>query len=344
MDAKELRRAFTSFFVARGHTHVPSASLIPNDPTLLFTVAGMVPFKPYFLGEEVPPFRRATSVQKCVRAGGKHNDLEEVGRTKRHLTFFEMLGNFSFGDYFKADAIPWAWELATEGLGFDPDQLWVTVHITDDEAGRDLARRRRRARRAHPAPRTRTTSGRRATPAPAVRAPSCSTTRARPTAPRAVPPTAARSATSSSGTSCSCSTTSSPTAAAWPCPARPSTPVPASSASSCCSRTSTRCATSTSSCALGEAAQSVTGVLGGRDPVKDVSLRILADHARGHDPPGVRRRVPLQRGPRLRAAPHHPPGRAPRLPARRRATSVMAALVDAVGRRHGRRPTPSCVR
>ena len=94
----------------------------------------MVPFKPYFLGEEVPPFKRATTVQKCVRAGGKHNDLEEIGRTKRHLTFFEMLGNFSFGDYFKAEAIPWAWELVTETLGFDPERLWVTVHLSDDEA------------------------------------------------------------------------------------------------------------------------------------------------------------------------------------------------------------------
>jgi len=133
-SAGDLRRAFTSFFVERGHVAVPSASLIPNDPTLLFTVAGMVPFKPYFLGEEIPPFKRATTVQKCVRAGGKHNDLEEIGRTKRHLTFFEMLGNFSFGDYFKADAIPWAWQLVTEVMGFDPERLWVTVHLSDDQA------------------------------------------------------------------------------------------------------------------------------------------------------------------------------------------------------------------
>ena len=134
MDAKELRREFTNFFAERAHTPVASASLIPNDPTLMFTVAGMVPFKPYFLGEETPPYRRAVSVQKCVRAGGKHNDLDEIGRTKRHLTFFEMLGNFSFGDYFKAEAIPWAWELVTERFGFDPDRLWITVHLDDDEA------------------------------------------------------------------------------------------------------------------------------------------------------------------------------------------------------------------
>jgi len=132
--ANELRRAFTDFFVERGHTLVPSASLIPHDPTVLFTVAGMVPFKPYFLGDETPPYRRATSVQKCVRAGGKHNDLDDVGRTARHLVFFEMLGNFSFGDYFKADAIPYAWEFITEVLGLDRDRLWVTVHHSDDEA------------------------------------------------------------------------------------------------------------------------------------------------------------------------------------------------------------------
>ena len=136
MQANQLRRAFVDFFTERGHTAVPSASLIPVDPTLLFTVAGMVPFKPYFLGEEVPPYKRAVTVQKCVRAGGKHNDLEEVGRTKRHLTFFEMLGNFSFGDYFKAEAIAWAWELFTEKLGLDAERLWVTVHVSDDDAER----------------------------------------------------------------------------------------------------------------------------------------------------------------------------------------------------------------
>ena len=134
MTADELRRGFLGFFERRGHTVVPSASLIPHDPDLLFTVAGMVPFKPYFLGEEAAPWPRATSVQKCVRAGGKDSDLEEVGRDGRHLSFFQMLGNFSFGDYFKPEAIPMAWELVTEVLGIDPDQLWVTVHTTDDEA------------------------------------------------------------------------------------------------------------------------------------------------------------------------------------------------------------------
>lgn len=133
-SANELRKAFSGFFADRGHTPVQSASLIPHDPTLMFTVAGMVPFKPYFMGDEVAPFDRAVTVQKCVRAGGKHNDLDEVGRTKRHLVFFEMLGNFSFGDYFKSDAIPWSWELVTEVFGFDGDRLWITVHESDDEA------------------------------------------------------------------------------------------------------------------------------------------------------------------------------------------------------------------
>ena len=134
MDANQLRRAFTGFFADRGHTVVPSASLIPHDPDLLFTVAGMVPFKPYFLGEEAPPFSRATTVQKCVRAGGKDSDLEEVGRDGSHLSFFEMLGNFSFGDYFKDEAIPMAWDLVTEVFGLDPDVLWVTCHTSDDDA------------------------------------------------------------------------------------------------------------------------------------------------------------------------------------------------------------------
>jgi len=132
--ADDLRRAFVGFFADRQHTVVPSASLIPFDPTIMFTVAGMVPFKPYFVGEETAPYDRAVSVQKCVRAGGKHNDLDDVGRTKRHLVFFEMLGNFSFGDYFKEKAIPWGWELATEVFGFDGDRLWITVHESDDEA------------------------------------------------------------------------------------------------------------------------------------------------------------------------------------------------------------------
>ncbi len=134
MTADELRRAFLQFFSERGHTVVPSASLIPHDPDLLFTVAGMVPFKPYFLGEENPPYTRATTVQKVVRVNGKDDDLEEVGRDLSHLSFFEMLGNFSFGDYFKAEAIPMAWDMVTNLFGIDPEQMWVTIHTDDDES------------------------------------------------------------------------------------------------------------------------------------------------------------------------------------------------------------------
>ena len=139
INADGLRQSFLDFFAAKDHAVVPSASLIPHDPTLMFTVAGMVPFKPYFVGDETPPYSRAVSSQKCARAGGKHNDLDDVGRTKRHLVFFEMLGNFSFGDYFKREIIPWSWDLVTGdvrtgGWGFDGDQLWITVHDSDDEA------------------------------------------------------------------------------------------------------------------------------------------------------------------------------------------------------------------
>ena len=137
MRADELRRAWGDFFSARSHTGVPSAGLIPHHPSApMFTNSGMMQFVPYFLGEEEIPFSpaRAYSVQKCVRAGGKHNDLDAIGRSMRHLSFFEMLGNFSFGDYFKAEAIPWAWEFVTEVLGLDGDRVWVTVHVDDDEA------------------------------------------------------------------------------------------------------------------------------------------------------------------------------------------------------------------
>ncbi len=130
MDSNELRRGFTRFFEERGHVSVPSASLIPHDPTVLFTIAGMVPFKPYFLGDEPAPHPRMTTVQKCFRA----NDIELIGTTSRHCTFFEMLGNFSFGDYFKEGAIRYAWDLVTEVFGVDGDRIWITVHETDDDA------------------------------------------------------------------------------------------------------------------------------------------------------------------------------------------------------------------
>ncbi|HYB87164.1 MAG TPA: alanine--tRNA ligase [Streptosporangiaceae bacterium] len=137
MESAEIVRRFLAYFEQRGHTVVPSASLIADDPTLLLVNAGMQPFKPYFLGQQAPPFRRATSAQKCVRTP----DIEEVGKTTRHATFFQMLGNFSFGDYFKENAIPYAWELLTRpesegGFGFPENRLWATVYLDDDEAAR----------------------------------------------------------------------------------------------------------------------------------------------------------------------------------------------------------------
>ncbi|MDX1468656.1 MAG: alanine--tRNA ligase [Acidimicrobiia bacterium] len=130
MNSNQIRKAFIEFFVGLEHELRPSASLIPVDPTLLLTNAGMVPFKPYFLGEEDPPWDRAVSVQKCARTV----DIDIIGTTQRHLSFFEMLGNFSFGDYFKEKAIPWGYEFVTETLGLDADLLWYTVHDDDDEA------------------------------------------------------------------------------------------------------------------------------------------------------------------------------------------------------------------
>jgi alanyl-tRNA synthetase len=137
MQANELRAAFLEFFEQRGHTPIASAGLIPHHPSApMFTNSGMMQFVPYFLGEERVPFTppRAVTVQKCVRAGGKHNDLDAIGRSPRHLSFFEMLGNFSFGDYFKAEAIAWSWEFITERLGIDGDRMWITCHVSDDEA------------------------------------------------------------------------------------------------------------------------------------------------------------------------------------------------------------------
>src|SRR5688572_29875901 len=141
-SAADVRRRFVEFFTERGHTHVPSSSLVPeSDPTLLFVNAGMNQFKDVFTGRESRPYSRAVTVQRCVRAGGKHNDLDNVGFTPRHHTLFEMLGNFSFGDYFKTDAIAWAWEFLTGDLALPKDRLVVTVYDgtgerapADDEA------------------------------------------------------------------------------------------------------------------------------------------------------------------------------------------------------------------
>ncbi len=131
MTGNEIRESYLKFFESKGHKRLPSASLIPvNDPSILWTAAGMVPFKPFFTGEAKPDHLRVTTCQKCIRTP----DIESVGRTARHHTFFEMLGNFSFGDYFKESAIPWAWEYVTEHLGLSPDKLWVTIYLDDDEA------------------------------------------------------------------------------------------------------------------------------------------------------------------------------------------------------------------
>ena len=137
MNTAEIREAFLQYFEGQGHTRVASSSLVPiDDPTLLFTNAGMNQFKEAFLGLETRAYQRAVTAQKCVRAGGKHNDLENVGYTARHHTFFEMLGNFSFGDYFKQDAIRFCWDFLTQTLKLPPERLWVTVHLSDDEAAK----------------------------------------------------------------------------------------------------------------------------------------------------------------------------------------------------------------
>src|SRR5271154_4393702 len=134
-EADRLRSTFTRYFTERGHSLVASSGLIPHHPRApLFTNAGMNQFIPYFLGEEIAPYKRATTTQKCVRIRGKHDDIDLIGRTTRHLTFFEMLGNFSFGDYFKERAIPFAWDLLTGSLGLDGDRLWISVYTDDDEA------------------------------------------------------------------------------------------------------------------------------------------------------------------------------------------------------------------
>ena len=196
----ELRQAFLDFFKARGHEVVASSSLVPaDDPTLLFVNAGMVQFKDVFLGKETRDYVRAASSQRCVRAGGKHNDLENVGYTARHHTFFEMLGNFSFGDYFKREAIGYAWEFLTEVMQIPAERLWVTVFEEDDEAA-DIWLKE-------------------------VAAPRSSTTMA-PISPaaRRVRPTRMAIATSRSGTWCSCSTIAMPTVISIRCQARQWTP------------------------------------------------------------------------------------------------------------------------
>ncbi len=135
MLSQEIRRKFLSYFKERGHAVVPSSPVVPHDdPTLLFTNAGMNQFKDVFLGKSARDYKRAATSQKCIRVGGKHNDLDNVGHTSRHLTFFEMLGNFSFGDYFKKEAITFAWEVSTKVFEFPEEKIWPTIFENDDEA------------------------------------------------------------------------------------------------------------------------------------------------------------------------------------------------------------------
>ncbi len=137
MSGNELRKQFIDYFVSKRHRLVRSSNLVPSaDPTLLFTNSGMVQFKDLFIGKEARDYTRAVTSQKCLRVSGKHNDLEEVGRTRRHNTFFEMLGNFSFGDYFKEDAIAFAWEFFIDVLKLPKEKLWITVYEKDDEAAK----------------------------------------------------------------------------------------------------------------------------------------------------------------------------------------------------------------
>ena len=213
MRASQIRETYLSFFEQRDHLRVPSASLVPasHDPSVLLTTAGMQPFKPYFLGLEDPPAPRVTDVQKCFRT----TDIEEVGNTARHLTFFEMLGNWSFGDYFKQESIEMGWQLSIEGFGFDPDQIWVTVFGGDEELGLgpdeeavEIWQRDRAARGAdRPPAAARRTSGRPARPAPAAPARSSTTTAARSSALPASGPATTPTASSSSGTTSSWATT-----------------------------------------------------------------------------------------------------------------------------------------
>ena len=197
----EIRRSFTDFFVERGHVAVPSASLVPSalDQSVLLTTAGMQPFKPYFLGQATPPAPRLTSIQRCFRAV----DIDVVGSTDRHLTFFQMMGNFSFGDYFKPGAVEMAYELSTGAWGLDPERIWATVYEGDDQIGPDDVARDLWLGQGIPASASsrsaRTTSGRPGRQGRAARARSSTTTAARSSA--AAGPSASRGATATASSS-----------------------------------------------------------------------------------------------------------------------------------------------
>jgi alanyl-tRNA synthetase len=234
-STNDIRRTFLDYFRRNGHEVVASSPLVPrNDPTLLFTNAGMVQFKNVFTGAETRAYSRAATAQKCVRAGGKHNDLENVGYTARHLTFFEMLGNFSFGDYFKERAIELAWNLVTKDYGLAKDRLTVTVYAEDEEAARHW-------KKIAALP-----DGRIVRIATSDNFWSMGDTAAR-MSPAARPARPSRTAIASSrcGTSCSCNTSSRPTGGACRCPSRRSTPAWVSNGSPPCCKESRTCSTPT---------------------------------------------------------------------------------------------------
>ncbi len=215
MSTDEIRETYLSFFESEGHLRVPSASLVPAeyDPSVLFTIAGMVPFKPYLLGQETPPRKRVTDCQKTFRTV----DIEIIGTTARHLTFFEMMGNWSFGDYFKREAQQMAWRLSTEAFGLAPEDIWVTVFAGDDALGLGPDEESIGYWLEIGVPREKIVEcdreengGRWGRPARAVPTPSSTSTAAWTTAPRTTCRAGRTSASSSSGTSCSCSSTRTP--------------------------------------------------------------------------------------------------------------------------------------
>ncbi len=309
----EIRSSFLQFFARNGHEIVPSSSLVPrNDPTLMFTNAGMVQFKNVFTGVERRPYHRAATAQKCVRAGGKHNDLDNVGYTARHHTFFEMLGNFSFGDYFKPLAIELAWTLITKEFGLPKDRLWVTVYHDDDDAfdlWKRIAGLPEFAHRAHRDLRQFLGDGRHR-PLRPVLGNLLRPRRLDPRRPARLGATRTATASSRSGTSCSCSSRR--------CPAASGSALPRPSIDT------------------GMGLERVAAVLQGKHDNYDIDLmralirasaeatgvdpdgphkvshRVIADHLRASVVPGRRRRAAVQRGARLRAAPHHAPRHAPR--------------------------------